>query len=138
MSLQVWCYECDEYVEGWELLDQIKEKLDELDFDIEIKIENTPTNSNRFKSRNSGTGNKNVKYNNYDNLIIVGLYNSGNSCFINAALQILLNCPSLMGFFHDNCKSFVVSRDKSGQSSNQPSISEQFMSLIDAVHNPEW
>lgn len=58
MSLQVWCYECDEYVEGWDLLDQINEKLDEVDCDIEIEIENTPTNINGFKSRSSGAGNK--------------------------------------------------------------------------------
>ena len=69
---------------------------------------------------------------------LVGLYNSGNSCFINAALQILLNCPTLVGFFHDHCKSFVVNRDKSGQNSNQPSVSEHFMALIDAVNSPEW
>ena len=68
----------------------------------------------------------------------MGLYNSGNSCFINAALQILLNCPALVGFFHENCKSFVVNRVKTGQNMNQPSISEAFMALIDAVNAPEW
>jgi hypothetical protein len=55
MSIQVWCYECDEYVEGWELLDQFKEKLSEIDGDLEIDIENTPTNG--FKSRITGAGN---------------------------------------------------------------------------------
>jgi hypothetical protein len=65
MSIQVWCYECDEYVEGWELLDQFKEKLSEIDgsasavisgpMDLEIDIENTPTNG--FKSRITGAGN---------------------------------------------------------------------------------
>jgi ubiquitin C-terminal hydrolase len=69
---------------------------------------------------------------------IVGLYNSGNSCFINAALQILLNCPTILGFFKDNCKSFVINRDKSGHNPNQPSISDQFMTLVEAVNNPEW
>jgi hypothetical protein len=54
MSIQVWCYECDEYVEGWELLDQFKEKLTEIDGDLEIDIENTPTNG--FKSRITGAG----------------------------------------------------------------------------------
>jgi hypothetical protein len=54
MSIQVWCYECDDYVEGWELLDQFKEKLTEIDGDLEIDIENTPTNG--FKSRITGAG----------------------------------------------------------------------------------
>lgn len=70
MSLQVWCYECDEYVEGWELLDQIAEKLDEVDCDIEIEIENTPAKCNGFKSRNTGAGNKNFKDVSRDNLLL--------------------------------------------------------------------
>jgi len=52
MSLQVWCYECDEYVEGWDLLGHLKEKLDEINCDLEI--ENSPIK----KSRNSGAGNR--------------------------------------------------------------------------------
>lgn len=67
--------------------------------------------------------------------LLVGLYNTGNSCFINAALQILLNCPTLIGFFQENCQRFVVNRDRSGQ---EPSIADQFMSLMEAVNNPEW
>ena len=51
MSLQVWCYECDEYVEGWDLLGLLKKKLDEINCDLEIE------NSHIIKSRNSGAGN---------------------------------------------------------------------------------
>lgn len=48
MSLQVWCYDCDEYVEGWEVLDRLKEEFEE-DLEFESK-------ENIFKSRNSGAG----------------------------------------------------------------------------------
>lgn len=136
-SLQVWCYECDEYIEGWDLLNDLKEKLDEQDSDPEI--ENNPKRTfgaGKLKT-NTKTNNKNVVLI-FTLSLLVGLYNSGNSCFINAALQILLNCPTLLGFFHDQCKSFVLNRDKSGHNSNQPSISEHFMALVDAVNNPEW
>lgn len=69
--------------------------------------------------------------------MIVGLYNSGNSCFINAALQILLNCPILIGFFRENCRTFVTERDRTGVSPNQPSVADHFMALVEAVNNPE-
>lgn len=113
--MQVWCYECDKYVEGWELIEEVCEKSASA-----MEVENENKNKNGT-SRNKGA---------------VGLYNSGNSCFINAALQILLNCPTLRGFFHENCSSFVVNREKSHPP--QPSIAEHFMMLVDAVCSPEW
>jgi ubiquitin carboxyl-terminal hydrolase 4/11/15 len=57
---------------------------------------------------------------------LAGLYNLGNSCFINAALQMLLNFPAITAFFR-LCHSHVLSRD------GRP-VATQFMSLVDAVH----
>lgn len=116
MSLQVWCYECDEYVEGWGLIQGICAKAEA----EEAKVSRKPS------TRSTGKGKTNA----------VGLYNSGNSCFINAALQILLNCPTLTGFFRDHCQSFVVNREKTNPP--QPSIAENFMMLVEAVGSPEW
>lgn len=113
MSAQVWCYECDKYVEGWDLIEEMCEK-------IASSMEAEGRRSRSRSAMNKGA---------------VGLYNSGNSCFINAALQILLNCPTLRGFFHENCSNFVVNREKSHPP--QPSISEHFMMLVDAVSSPE-
>lgn len=56
MSLEVWCYECDEYVEGWDLLDQMRTKFEDSELDLEIIIDNTETRG--FKSKKSGAGNK--------------------------------------------------------------------------------
>ena len=75
---------------------------------------------------------------------VVGLYNTGNSCFINAALQILLNCPTLMQFFGEQCREFIgldVSESGSamGQrsSTQQPNISENFLGLVQAISGPD-
>lgn len=115
MSLQVWCYECDVYVDGgWGLIDEIKEKLND------TVVEEVTTR----------TQNKSIQKNG------VGLYNTGNSCFINSALQILLNCPVISGYFRDSCHHFVLNREKLHPP--QPSLSEQFLILFEAVNNPEW
>ena len=144
MSLQVWCYECDEYVEGWDVLDFIRGG----DEDEEIDVVNVPNPMNGRMSISSGSGEfKSSSISQCIHIIMeifviksrpfsVGLYNSGNSCFINAALQILLNCPTLVGFFRENCASFVVNRERTHPP--QPSISDQFMALIGAIKSPEW
>lgn len=59
MSLQVWCYECDEYVEGWDLIEQVRGELDELDEELDIDgTDNTDVNHLRsiYKTKGSGTG----------------------------------------------------------------------------------
>lgn len=70
-------------------------------------------------------------------LFIVGLYNTGNSCFINAALQILLNCPNLIGFFGDQCQPFIGVHERDSGPRQQPSISEQFMGLMEIINGPD-
>ena len=121
MSMQVWCYECDEYVEGWGLIEEICEKASHEAEAEQATLNQRGNGHSSRSSRNRGA---------------VGLYNSGNSCFINAALQILLNCPTLTGFFREFCQSFVVNREKLNPP--QPSIAEHFMMLAEAVGNPEW
>ena len=118
MSVQVWCYECDNYVEGWGLIEEIG---DESASDEAGPSKGHVTSNAVRVSKNKGS---------------VGLYNSGNSCFINAALQILLNCPTLRGFFRENCQSFVVNREQGHPP--QPSIAEHFMMLTEAVSSSEW
>lgn len=54
MSLQVWCYECDDYVEGWELMEQVKNIFEDSGSDLEIEIDNTEIKG--FKSKSSGAG----------------------------------------------------------------------------------
>ena len=36
MSLQIWCYECEDYVSGWPLITEIQERLDGIEIDLDI------------------------------------------------------------------------------------------------------
>lgn len=69
ISLQVWCYECDEYVEGWDVIEQIRGEFDGM-LDIE-GTENSFTNHSLgvLKSRGSGTGT-----NSYHTLLFYHIY----------------------------------------------------------------
>lgn len=56
---------------------------------------------------------------------VAGLYNLGNSCYMNAAIQALLNCPSLMGYFQ-RCASFIYRH-------NNRQITESFHKLVETI-----
>lgn len=59
MSLQVWCYECDDYVEGWDTIDEIRGEFDQNDdtemIDIGGSLMNPTTSFINSKGNGSGT-----------------------------------------------------------------------------------
>lgn len=70
---------------------------------------------------------------------VVGLYNLGNSCYMNAAIQALLNCPSIMGYFRD-CAAFVYRDPTAGNSmvlgsTHQPTHPHQQNQQNNVAHN---
>lgn len=57
MSLQVWCYECDDYVEGWDVLESIQDNESEEDI-LDVPADVSMNGSVEFKSSNIGAGKK--------------------------------------------------------------------------------
>lgn len=51
MSLQVWCYECDKFVEGWDIIDYIQSQTD-----VSADVNMSMSGSVDFISSNSGAG----------------------------------------------------------------------------------
>lgn len=98
-DLLVWCYVCDDYVVGARETMQWLEPEAAPREDVEMEV--------------SVSG-------------VAGLQNLGNTCYMNAALQVMLNCPSIRGYF-SKCSQFIL---------NRPSrdISGAFLELCDSVY----
>lgn len=132
-SLQVWCYACDEYVSAceWEVLEKIQEYFETK----ELPMGSSASLTGSLNSSGSDSGSSMLSEYSFSNKR-VGLYNLGNSCFINAALQILLNCPNVSGYFR-NCHQFLQYRVKENQSNNSSnnSVAVQFLHLSELIAN---
>ena len=106
-SLQAWCYACDAYVADWQVPRQLQDHL-----------LHAPEPPSTPKCLATGL---------FAGAPAVGLYNLGNSCFINSALQILLNCPAIAAHFQ-YCRSAVLARAQ-----GRP-LAQQFLHLVDIAH----
>lgn len=115
-ALQCWCYECDDLLTPTLFLN-----LD--DGRDEGHAATTPSAS---RSINASVRRRNSRASLIKAPVgVVGLYNLGNSCYMNAALQALLNCPSIMGFFY-KCGAFIYRH-------NHRRISEALHKLAEAI-----
>ncbi len=52
MSLRVWCYECDEFVEGWDVLESVRDEEGDEDVTVNVNMKG----SAEFKSSSIGAG----------------------------------------------------------------------------------
>lgn len=54
MSLQIWCYECEDYVEGWPLIAEVQEQLDGIEIDLDIGADTAEANNILYKGIRNG------------------------------------------------------------------------------------
>ncbi|TKR77391.1 hypothetical protein L596_018374 [Steinernema carpocapsae] len=64
---------------------------------------------------------------------ITGLYNMGNSCYLNSAIQCLSNIPKFSEFFLD--KRYISSLNKSATGSTKTSVAVEYGNLIAELWN---
>ncbi|GMT05679.1 hypothetical protein PENTCL1PPCAC_27853, partial [Pristionchus entomophagus] len=64
-----------------------------------------------------------------------GLYNMGNTCYANAALQALVNCPPFSDYFRRKGSLGAYAGGSGGQSA--PFVSHAFMQLIQKMWSPQ-
>lgn len=132
-SYQCWCYECDEMFCPPLMVLLLNARESKEDAKTVSSLASSSATSRRKTPRASvmplPAG-------------VVGLYNLGNSCYMNAALQAFLNCPSITGFFL-RCSAFIYRspRRLSGINNNnhlhQPGhrISESCHRLVETIMN---
>jgi len=64
---------------------------------------------------------------------LVGLFNQGNSCYMNAAIQALSNCPPLREYFRSYLPSIQASRDANGLPPVKKPVSDAFQELLTKI-----
>lgn len=103
VSCQCWCYECDEM-----LSPNLTEILHRLRRDTTERESQYGGNNDIFDDAATiSSGSLRGKpFGGAIPTAAVGLYNLGNSCYMNAAIQAFINCPSITGFF-TRCSAFV-------------------------------
>ena len=84
--MQVWCYICDDYFSTDGLFDWLKEASQKRRDTGKPDKQQSPSRRSTI-SVPSGYG---TNFNS-SSISIVGLHNLGNTCYMNAALQVMLN-----------------------------------------------
>lgn len=97
-SFQVWCYLCDCFLQPQE--------IQRLETEVESVYSESITDSTSSFSKQPRYRRMSTSSLTSASAGIVGLANIGNSCYMNAALQALMACPSISGFFR-RCGAFV-------------------------------